>query len=133
MRLDNGGFQFPGERLMKLRSSLLVLLLAFVTGIGLAHGNKVHVRGTVAKISGDSIVVKTVDGKSVEVKFAPSTVFQSRSNNEDKPAKASDIAAGDLVVIHATAKDAILEADEVKFSVPAAAKPAIPTPAKPKP
>ncbi len=118
---------------MKLRLSLLVLLFALVTGIGLAHGNKIHVRGTVAKISADSVVVKTADGKSVEVKFSASTVFQSRSNNEDKPAKASDLAAGDLVVIHATAKDAILEADEVKFSVPAAAKPAIPSPAKPKP
>jgi len=133
MRLDDGGLQFPGETLMKLRLSLLVLLFALVTGIGLAHGNKIHVRGTVAKISADSVVVKTADGKSVEVKFAASTVFQSRSNNEDKPAKASDLAAGDLVVIHATAKDAILEADEVKFSVPAAAKPAIPSPAKPKP
>ena len=118
---------------MKLRLSLLVLLFALVTGMGLAHGNKVHVRGTVAKISADSVVVKTADGKSVEVKFGASTVFQSRANNEDKPAKASDLAAGDLVVIHATAKDAILEADEVKFSVPAAAKPAIPSPAKPKP
>ncbi len=133
MRLVNGGLRFPGETLMKLRLSLLGLSLALVAGIGLAHGNKIHVRGTVAKISADSMVVKTADGKSVEVKFAASTVFQSRSNNEDKPAKASDIAAGDLVVIHATAKDAILEADEVKFSVPAAAKPAIPSPAKPKP
>src|SRR5260370_7585612 len=100
MRLDNGGFQFPGERLMKLRSSLLVLLLAFVTGIGLAHGNKVHVRGAVAKISADSIVVKTADGKSVEVKFAASTVFQSTANNETKPPKPHDIPPRPLLVIH---------------------------------
>src|SRR5258708_18866654 len=116
---------------MKVRLCFLALVFALVGGSALAHGNKVHVRGRVEKISADSVVVKTADGKSVEVKFGASTVFQSRSNNEDKPAKASDLAAGDLVVIHATAKDAILEADEVKFSVPAAAKPAIPSPAKP--
>src|SRR5260370_33557193 len=118
---------------MKLRLSLLALLLALVTGIAFAHGARVHVRGTVEKINADSVVIKTVDGKSVEVKFGASTVFLSRSNNEDKPAKAGDLAAGDLVVIHATPKDKILEADEIKFSVPAAATPAQPAPAKPQP
>ena len=111
---------------MKLRLSSLGLLIVLVASIAFAHGTKVHVRGTVEKVSADSLVVKTADGKSVEVKIAASTVFLSRSNNEDKPAKASDLAAGDLVVIHATPKDNTLEADEIKFSVPAA-------PAKPKP
>ncbi len=115
---------------MKLRLSLLGLFFAFATGVAFAHGTKVHVRGTVEKISADSMIVKTADGKSVEVKFAASTVFLSRSNKEDKPAKTSDLAAGDLVVIHATPKDKTLEADEIKFSIPAAARPA---PAKPKP
>ena len=123
----------PRETLMKLRRSTLALLLALVMGTAFAHGNKVHVRGTVEKISADSVVVKTADGKSVEVKIAASTVFLSRANNEDKPAKAGDLAAGDLVVIHATPKDNILEADEIKFSVAAAAKRATPAPTKPKP
>ena len=118
---------------MKVRLSLLALLFALATGTAFAHGNKVHVRGTVEKISADSVVVKTADGKSVEVKIAASTVFLSRANNEDKPAKAGDLAAGDLVVIHATPKDNILEADEIKFSVAAAAKRATPAPTKPKP
>jgi len=117
---------------MKLRLPLLALLLALVTGTAFAHGNKVHVRGTVEKISADSVVVKTADGKSVQVKIAASTVFLSRANNEDKPARAGDLAAGDLVVIHATPKDNALEADEIKFSVPAATKPATPAPPKPK-
>ena len=118
---------------MKLRLSLLALLFVLVTGTAFAHGNKVHIRGTVEKISADSVVVKTADGKSVEVKIAASTVFLSRANNEDKPAKAGDLVAGDLVVIHATPKDNILEADEIKFSVAAAAKRATPAPTKPKP
>ena len=118
---------------MKLRISALALLFTLFMGTAFAHGNKVHVRGTVEKISADSVVVKTADGKSVEVKIAASTVFLSRANNEDKPAKAGDLAAGDLVVIHATPKDTILEADEIKFSVAAAGKRATPAPAKPKP
>ena len=116
---------------MKLRLPLLALLLALVTGTAFAHGNKVHVRGTVEKISADSVVVKTADGKSVQVKIAASTVFLSRANNEDKPARAGDLAAGDLVVIHATPKDNALRADEIKFSAPAAAKPAVTSPPKP--
>ena len=116
---------------MKLRISTLALLFTLATGTAFAHGNKVHVRGTVEKISADSVVVKTADGKSVEVKFAASTVFLSRFNNQDKPAKASDLAAGDLVVIHATPKDNALRADEIKFSAPAGAKPALTSPPKP--
>ncbi len=118
---------------MKLRLPLLTALLAVITGAAFAHGNKVHVTGTLEKINGDSVLVKTKDGKSVEVKFAASTVFVSRSNNEDKPAKAGELAAGDLVVIHATSKDETLEADVIKFSVPTAAKPAMPASSKPKP
>jgi Domain of unknown function (DUF5666) len=117
---------------MKPRLDSLALLTVLLATVAFAHGTKVHVRGTVEKISTDSVVVKTADGKSVEVKIAASTVFLSRSNNEDKPAKASDVAAGDLVVIHATPKDKNLEADEIKFSVPAAPKSADPAPAKPK-
>jgi len=118
---------------MKLRLSLLALLFVLVTGTSFAHGNKVHIRGTVEKITADSVVVKTADGKSVEVKFAASTVFLSRANNEDKPAKAGDLVAGDLVVIHATPKDNTLEADEIKFSLPAQSKATSPVTPRPKP
>src|SRR5258708_8159561 len=107
------------ETFMKLRISMLALLFGLAMGTAFAHGNKVHVRGTVEKISADSVVVKTADGKSVDAKFAASTVFLARSNHEDKPAKASELAAGDLVVVHATGKDETLEADAIKFSVPA--------------
>ena len=126
---------------MKLRLFSLALSFVFVASIALAHGNKVHVSGTVEKINAESVLVKTRDGKSVEVKLIASTVYLSHvadkttkpaDLNEDKPAKLSDVAVGDLVVIHATPKDNGLEADEVKFSVPGAAKSATPAPAKPK-
>ena len=117
---------------MKLRKTLMALVMALAVGTAFGHGNKVHVRGTVEKISADSVIVKTTDGKSVEVKIAASTVFLSRANNEDKPAKAGDLVVGDLVVIHATPKNNTLEADQIKFSTPAAGKPAPPAVAKPK-
>jgi hypothetical protein len=129
------------EAFMKMRFFIMGLLLVLATGLAFAHGNKVHVSGTVEKIATESVVVKTRDGKSVEVKLVASTVYLSHvmvktdkpaDLNSDKPAKQSDIAVGDLVVIHATPKDNALEADEVRFSVPGAAKPAAPATAKPK-
>jgi len=82
----------------------------------LAHGDKKHVQGTVQKINADSIVVKAKDGSSVLVKLGSSTIYMRRSGNTDKAATLSDLAVGDLVVVHATPKDTGLEADEVKFS-----------------
>lgn len=111
---------------MKIRLLVLGLLIGLATGAGFAHGNKVHVRGTIEKINPDSVQIKTPDGKSVEVKLAASTVYllhvtqkqATPSDSADKPSKASDLAIGDLVVIHATTKGDTLEADEVKFSLP---------------
>jgi len=127
---------------MKLSASLLALLFVFVAGNAFAHGEKIHVSGTVEKISAESMLVKTRDGKSVEVKLVASTVYISHVTgkaakpadlSEDKPAKLSDIVVGNLVVIHATPKNNALEADEVKFSAPAAPKSGVTVPAKPKP
>ena len=127
---------------MRLRVPLLVLFFVLVAGSGLAHGDKIHVSGTVEKISAESVLVKTRDGKSVEVKLVASTVYISHiagkaakpaDPSEDKPAKLSEIAVGNAVVIHATPKNNALEADEVKFSTAAAPKAAVTAPAKPKP
>jgi hypothetical protein len=118
---------------MKLRMGMFALALAVIPSAVLAHGSKVHVLGTVERIDANSVSVKAKDGKSEEVKLTASTVYLLRSNNEDKPAKFSDLAVGYLVVIHATSKENTLEADEVKFSVPTASKPAAAAPSKPKP
>jgi len=113
------------ETTMKIRLLTLAAALAFAGGAAFAHGNKVHVKGTVEKIAPDSLQVKTPEGKMVEVKLAASTVYVQHTppkhgdapdTNEDRPAKMSDLAVGDAVVIHATPKDGNLEADEVKFS-----------------
>jgi len=112
------------ESAMKLGRLLAGLIFFLAASCAFAHGNKVHVRGSIEKIAADSIVVKTPDGKSVEVRLVAATVFLARAGNEDKPAKAGDLATGDLVVIHATPKGDTLEADEIKFSAPGKAKPA---------
>ena len=116
---------------MKARLLILTLLLGLAGGRTLAHGTKVHVRGTVEKVSSDSLQVKTQDGKTVEVKLTDSTVYllhvtekqgKPSDASTDKPATAADLAVGDLVVIHAKPKGSLLEADEIRFSVPGANK-----------
>jgi hypothetical protein len=94
---------------MKIRWISILLLLALAACSVFAHGDKVHVVGTVEKTTSDSLVVKTKDGKSVEVKLAASTAYLERINNQDKPAKLDDVAPGDFVVIHATPKATGLE------------------------
>jgi len=121
---------------MKIRLVTIVFLAALAAGSAFAHGNKVHVSGTIEKVSSESIVVKTRDGKSVEVKLVAATTYISHVANkaanpsdasQDKPAKLADLVVGDLVVVHATPKNGGLEADEVKFSQPASMKPATAT------
>jgi hypothetical protein len=113
---------------MKVRFAVFVLSLVVVCGAAFAHGDLKHVSGTVEKISAGSIFVKTADGKSVEVKIVSSTVYIFHAANQsgtladtspDKPAKFSDLAVGDRVLIHAKPNGDTLEAAEVKFSVPA--------------
>jgi hypothetical protein len=102
---------------MKLRWIAVLLTVLFALP-ALAHGDKKHVIGTIEKISPDSVMVKTQDGKSVEVKLAPTTVYV---NKVGKPAKFADVAVGQRVVIHATPKGEDLIADEVRFAAPGAA------------
>jgi hypothetical protein len=115
---------------MKLRFAALLLAIALIGGAAFAHGDKKHVSGTIQKITADSIFVKTADGTSVEVKLVSSTVYvfhvASQAGalsdaSQDKPAKHSDLAVGDRVLIHATPKGDTLEAAEVRFSAPGAA------------
>src|SRR5260370_9028438 len=132
MKKELAGPVCDGETSMKLSASLLVLLFVLAAGNAFAHGDKVHVSGTVEKISAESMLVKTRDGKSVEVKLVASTVYISHvagkaakpaDATEDKPGKLSELPVGKPLVIHATPKDNPLEAAEPKFSIPPAPTP----------
>jgi hypothetical protein len=116
---------------MKFRFPPFLALIVLTAAGAFGHGDKKHVVGTLEKINADSVVVKTADGKSVEVKLAAATAYVSRINNADKPAKVSDLAVGDRVVIHATPRGETLEADEIKFSPASAAHTAAPAAKKP--
>jgi hypothetical protein len=119
---------------MRVRFAALLFSLAALCSGAFAHGDLKHISGTVEKITAGSVFVKTADGKSVEVKLVSATVYvlhvaspagAPADANPDKPAKFSDLAVGDRVLIHAKPIGETLEAAEVKFSVPvaAAAKP----------
>jgi hypothetical protein len=101
---------------MHKRSVLVVAMLLLFAVASVAHGDKKHVIGTIEKLTGASVVVKTADGKEVDVRLIDSTVFIANSGAQEKPAKAADLSVGDRVVIHATPKGETLEANEVKFS-----------------
>jgi hypothetical protein len=106
---------------MTRRAFTLLLSFLFVAIALSAHGDKKHVIGTIEKLNSGSVTVKTRDGKSVQVKLVPTTVYVARVATADKPAALSDLAVGENVVIHATPKGDDLEADEVRFSTPGAA------------
>ncbi len=111
---------------MRTKSFKSVALLLLTVSLAMAHGDKKHVVGTLEKINADSVTVRTADGKSVEVKLLPSTLYVSRVGNEDKPAQLSALVVGDRVVVHATPKGETLEANEIKFSTKASAAAAKP-------
>ena len=101
---------------MRAKAFAWIALIALTASVAMAHGDKKHVIGTLEKINADSVVVKTADGKSVEVKLVASTIYVSHVGTEDKSAQLSDLAVGDRVVIHATPNAETLEANEIKFS-----------------
>ena len=102
----------------RFRFLALLAMVAMTAALATAHGDKKHIVGTLERVNSDSVVVKTADGKSVEVKLVANTMYVSR---DGKTSKQSDLAVGERVVIHATPTGATLAADEVKFSPPGAA------------
>ncbi len=71
-----------------------MLLLLFATGT-FAHGEKVHVMGTITSVTATSISVKRADGTTVEVKLLKNTMYILRAQNTNQPAKVTDLAIGD--------------------------------------
>lgn len=106
---------------MKARLLTLCMCIAMAAVTALAHGGETHVIGTVAKLSADSITVKTTSNEMVTVGVVAATTFTDTKGKV--AAKLADLAVGDRVVIHAKEPtEGTLVADTVEF---AAAKPAI--------
>jgi hypothetical protein len=98
---------------MRNRLLGLLALVMLVAVTAMAHGDKIHVIGTVKRVATDSVTVKTADGKSVDVKLVTGTIYVW---SDGKTASLTDLAAGERVVIHATPSGDALSADEVRFS-----------------
>lgn len=98
---------------MKTRILILVACMALVAGAAMAHGGEEHVIGTVAKVTSDSITVKTTTNKMVTVGVVPQTTFTMGT----MAMKLTDLKDGQRVVIHAKEpKEGTLVADTVEFA-----------------
>jgi len=98
--------------------TIAVLSLLMISSLGFAHGDEVHVMGTVTKVDASSISVKIADGTVKVVKILPATKFL-KNNLAVTP---QELKVGDRVVIHAKPDGSALNATEVKIGV--AGKPA---------
>ena len=76
------------------RRVLLRLAIASVllTPMALAHGGLEHVRGTVAKVSDQSVTVTTTAGKTVEVLLDAQTTYSRADNRFRRATSRSAIA-----------------------------------------
>jgi hypothetical protein len=118
--MENNHMNIPNKNIIIIRRVLLLALAtALLAPIVLAHGGLEHVRGTVAKVSDQSVTVTTTAGKTVEVLLDAQTTYA----RADKPIQKSDLKIGDRVVIHAAEKGTTLTAHTVE--VGGAAKKAV--------
>jgi len=98
---------------------IAVIALILTPVIALAHGGLEHVRGTIAKVSDQSVTVTTSAGKTVEVLLDAQTTYA----RADQPIQKADLKVGDRVVIHAAEKGTTLTAHTVEVGVATSKKP----------
>ncbi|HMK22273.1 MAG TPA: DUF5666 domain-containing protein [Terriglobales bacterium] len=90
-----------------IAASMVLALAALVW----AHGDEQHVMGTVSKLDGSTITVKTQDGSQTTVMVTVETKYVKAG----AAAKLEDLKVGDRVVIHAKKMGDMLHATEVKI------------------
>lgn len=103
---------------MKARIAAVMISMLVIAVAVMAHGDKKHVMGILHSVTADAVTVKTGDGKIVTVRLTATTMYvlKDAKSAEGTPAKFSDLAAGQRVIIHATPKGNELLADQVKFA-----------------
>jgi hypothetical protein len=90
--------------------SLFILLLCHTPAF--AHGGGMHIKGTIADVDAQHIVVKTKEGKTQSVQVNDQTTYR-----KGKAATTSaDLQVGDRVVVHTTGKSDPLTAKEIHLS-----------------
>ncbi len=108
---------------MKRSLSALAAVL-FIAAAVWAHGDLIHVMGTVAKIEGTTAIVKLSDGSTKSVVLDPET----KSEKKGGTAKAADLTVGVRVVIHAKSVNGVLHAVEVRIGEAPKSAHALPEP-----
>ena len=88
-----------------------MLSLPLIVG---AHGNTIHVLGTVTETTNDQVTVKTPKGEIVTIYFVTDTIFQQNgvTSSDARPK------VGDRLIAEAANIEGKLVAVEVKFATP---------------
>lgn len=95
-----------------MKRSLIAIWMLLVLAVSAwAHGDEQHVMGTVSKIDGKSITVKTQDGSLKTVMVTSETKYLKANS----VANLDDVKVGDRVVIHARKMGDMLHATEVRI------------------
>lgn len=98
---------------MVKRVGILVLLMtAILPGIAAAHGEGVHVFGTITALDRAEIQVLTTEGKTVSIH----TVAETKYRNKGRGGGGNVPKVGDRVAVDVTEKEGKLMATEVQFS-----------------
>jgi hypothetical protein len=109
----------------RLTAFLPTLLVS--AGFMFAQAGTTHLMGTVTAVKPDTVTIKMQDGKSEMVMLEKTTKF----TKDEKPAKSTDLKAGDSVMINAkmdakmkmyTAEEVMLGAKDTKAKAEPAKK-----------
>lgn len=98
--------------MVKRIGRMVLLMIATLPGIAAAHGEGMHVFGTVATLDTAKIQVLTIEGKTVSIH----TVAETKYRNRGRSGGGNVPKVGDRVAVDVTEKDSKLMATEVQFS-----------------
>ena len=98
--------------LVKRLGGLVVLMAIIEPGIAAAHGDSMHVFGTITALDTAEIQVLTKDGKTVSI----GTVAETKYRNRGRGGGGNVPTVGDRVAVDVTEKNGKLTATEVQFS-----------------
>lgn len=91
---------------------MVLLMTATLPGIAAAHGEGLHVFGTITAFDRAEIQVLTIEGKTVAIH----TVGETKYRNKGRRGGENVPKVGDRVAVDVTEKDGKLMATEVQFS-----------------
>ncbi len=98
--------------MLKRIGMLSLLITATSVGVAAAHGEGMHVFGTVTALDSDKIAILTIDGKTISVHILPTTKYRNRGRGGGTNFPKVE----DRVAVDVTKEDGKLMATEVQFS-----------------